>query len=175
MLHYPHMPETIARPEDLAELLEDDPPASSENAPPPLLLDSLPEDVPASLVSRETSEKTLPRAVSDEDEGFESVSATLENPPAPSPRSQDLLNIQDATATRKGWEDDQDIQALEEKIATGHYSVRDMFLWKCLHGNDKLLVVYAKKMLRESLPAEMDKQGFGVVVIVPARKETPRK
>lgn len=104
-------------------------------------------------------------------QGFAVVEATSPQLPTPSPKGAELMQIQDPEETRKLWQDDIDLRKLERKIASKHYSPRDMFLWKCLTGNDKLLAVYAKKILRDSLPVELEKQGFGVVVMLPPRNE----
>lgn len=45
------------------------------------------------------------------------------------------------------WEKDSDLVALKAKIATGKYSVRDMFLAKALEGNERILGIFANKLL----------------------------
>ena len=45
------------------------------------------------------------------------------------------------------WEVDSDVPALQAKLKTGKYSVRDVFLAKALQGNERVLSIFANKLL----------------------------
>lgn len=45
------------------------------------------------------------------------------------------------------WEIDSDVPSLQAKLKSGKYSVRDVFLAKALQGNEKILGIFANKLL----------------------------
>lgn len=47
------------------------------------------------------------------------------------------------------WELDSDVPALQAKLKTGKYSVRDVFLAKALQGNERVLTIFANKLLAD--------------------------
>jgi len=47
------------------------------------------------------------------------------------------------------WKLDSDAPQLKAKLATGKYSVRDVFLAKALQGNEKILGIFANKLLAD--------------------------
>lgn len=49
------------------------------------------------------------------------------------------------------WVLDQDKDVLETKIASGKFSVRDMFLYKCLTGNERMIQTLANKLLPDQV------------------------
>ena len=47
------------------------------------------------------------------------------------------------------WELDSNVPELQAKLKTGHYSVRDVFLAKALQGNERILGIFANKLLAD--------------------------
>ena len=45
------------------------------------------------------------------------------------------------------WEVDSNVEQLQAKLKTGKYSVRDVFLAKALQGNERILGIFADKLL----------------------------
>lgn len=50
---------------------------------------------------------------------------------------------------RGKWENDEKVRELEEKIASGVYAIRDVWLLKALKGNDAILKQAADKVLAD--------------------------
>lgn len=65
---------------------------------------------------------------------------------------------QDATWHAEKWELDQYRKELERKIASGVYSVRDMFLYKALDGNERILTIFANKLLPDLVKHSGDEE-----------------
>ena len=57
--------------------------------------------------------------------------------------------MRDAIWHKEKWEIETDVPVLQDKLKTGTYSVRDVFLAKALQGNDKILCVFANKLLAD--------------------------
>jgi len=55
--------------------------------------------------------------------------------------------VQNAVWHSEKWEIDSDVPALQAKLKTGKYSVRDVFLAKALQGNERVLSIFANKLL----------------------------
>lgn len=55
--------------------------------------------------------------------------------------------VQNAIWHSEKWEIDSDVPALQAKLKTGKYSVRDVFLAKALQGNERVLSIFANKLL----------------------------
>jgi len=55
--------------------------------------------------------------------------------------------VRNAIWHQRAWEQDSLLPALTAKIESGSYSVRDMFLFKALGGNERVLSIFANKLL----------------------------
>lgn len=56
---------------------------------------------------------------------------------------------QDAIWHEEKWKLETDVPVLQAKLRTGKYSVRDVFLAKALQGNEKILGIFANKLLAD--------------------------
>jgi hypothetical protein len=54
---------------------------------------------------------------------------------------------QNAIWHKQAWEENSRFIELSKKIDSGVYSVRDMFLFKALGGNERVLSIFANKLL----------------------------
>lgn len=54
---------------------------------------------------------------------------------------------QNAEWHANAWEVDSDVPVLQAKLKSGKYSVRDVFLAKALQGNERILGIFANKLL----------------------------
>lgn len=62
-------------------------------------------------------------------------------------RASAYKELQEAVWHADAWKIDSDVPALQAKLKTGKYSVRDVFLAKALQGNERILGIFANKML----------------------------
>jgi hypothetical protein len=62
-------------------------------------------------------------------------------------RASAFEELQNAVWHHDKWEVDSDVPALQAKLKTGKYSVRDVFLAKALQGNERVLSIFANKLL----------------------------
>lgn len=58
-------------------------------------------------------------------------------------------SVKDTQWHQDKWELDSNVPALQEKLKTGKYSVRDVFLAKALQGNERVLSIFANKLLAD--------------------------
>jgi len=58
-------------------------------------------------------------------------------------------SVKETVWHRDKWEVDEQVRKLEEKIATGVYAIRDVWLLKALKGNDAILKQAADKVLAD--------------------------
>lgn len=61
------------------------------------------------------------------------------------------------------WEIDSDVPELQAKLKTGKYSVRDVFLAKALQGNERILGIFANKLLADLV--DVRGKGGGAIVL----------
>lgn len=66
-----------------------------------------------------------------------------------------------------------DAKGLADKIAGGYYSVKDMFLYKALTGNERILAVFADKLL-PSLNMHMGPTGEALDLTGEAKKRSAK-
>jgi len=59
------------------------------------------------------------------------------------------------------WEIDSDVPALQAKLKTGKYSVRDVFLAKALQGNERVLSIFANKLLPDLVDVTSGNEKLG--------------
>ena len=64
-------------------------------------------------------------------------------------RASAYQEVQNAIWQADKWEVDSDVPALQAKLKTGKYSVRDVFLAKALQGNERILGIFANKLLAD--------------------------
>lgn len=69
--------------------------------------------------------------------------------------------LQNAIWHHDKWEVDSDVPALQEKLKTGKYSVRDVFLAKALQGNERVLSIFANKLLPDLVDVKSDGEKLG--------------
>lgn len=62
-------------------------------------------------------------------------------------RASAYQELQEAVWHADAWKIDSDVPALQAKLKTGKYSVRDVFLAKALQGNERILGIFANKLL----------------------------
>lgn len=62
-------------------------------------------------------------------------------------RPSAYAEVQNAHWHSEKWEKEQEVEKLAAKIKTGVYSVRDIFLYKALTGSEKILGIFADKLL----------------------------
>lgn len=62
-------------------------------------------------------------------------------------RKPESVERKDKIWLKEKWEQDSMLEALKEKLKSGKYSIRDVFLAKALQGNERILNVCANKML----------------------------
>lgn len=64
-------------------------------------------------------------------------------------RASAYQELQEAVWHADAWKIDSDVPALQAKLKTGKYSVRDVFLAKALQGNERILGIFANKLLAD--------------------------
>lgn len=64
-------------------------------------------------------------------------------------RASAFEEFKEAVWHAEKWEIDSDVPALQAKLKTGSYSVRDVFLAKALQGNERVLGIFANKLLAD--------------------------
>jgi len=57
---------------------------------------------------------------------------------------------------KEKWENDEEVRKLESKVASGKYSIRDVWLLKALKGNDAILKQAADKVLADLIDFQGD-------------------
>lgn len=62
-------------------------------------------------------------------------------------RASAYEEVQNAIWHAEKWEIDSDVPMLQAKLKSGKYSVRDVFLAKALQGNERILGIFANKLL----------------------------
>ena len=62
-------------------------------------------------------------------------------------RASAFEEVQNAIWHADKWEVDSDVPSLQAKLKSGKYSVRDVFLAKALQGNERILGIFANKLL----------------------------
>lgn len=74
--------------------------------------------------------------------------------------------VQNAIWHSEKWEIDSDVPALQAKLKTGKYSVRDVFLAKALQGNERVLGIFANKLLPDLVDVKSDGEKVAMPVLV---------
>lgn len=87
-------------------------------------------------------------------------------------RASAYQELQEAVWHADAWKIDSDVPALQAKLKTGKYSVRDVFLAKALQGNERILGIFANKLLPDlvdhtSLGEKIEGQVLSVHYIPP--------
>lgn len=64
-------------------------------------------------------------------------------------RASAFEELKSAVWHSEKWELESDVPSLQAKLKTGKYSVRDVFLAKALQGNERILSIFANKLLAD--------------------------
>lgn len=89
-------------------------------------------------------------------------------------RASAYEELQEAVWHSDKWEIDSDVPSLQAKLKTGKYSVRDVFLAKALQGNEKILAIFANKLLADLVDIR-GKDGQSFFTLTPEEVENVRK
>lgn len=72
---------------------------------------------------------------------------------------------QDAIWHDEKWRIETDVPVLKAKLETGKYSVRDVFLAKALQGNERILGIFANKLLPDLHDHTSKGQRMGIPIL----------
>lgn len=81
------------------------------------------------------------------------------------------LTVKDKVWHKEKWEEDSQVRVLEAKIASGVYSVRDVYLLKALKADTVILKNMADKVLADLHDVRGEDGGPLGVIILPPKKD----
>lgn len=64
-------------------------------------------------------------------------------------RASAFEELKEAVWHDEKWNIDTDVPSLQAKLKTGQYAVKDVFLAKALQGNERILSIFANKLLAD--------------------------